>query len=283
MKFYKSINYYLFHLYSRMSIVAFKKKSIIQYGSKRSGVPTDVFWLSQGPFGLPKSLNSVMLEESIKMKGLSGFSLNGPKRNVGYVGQSMSFSKNGTPFRGVYPRGSGGVGGTYPSPLPVFNVPPVYAEVLGNQEQFNKPSVLSTRGMLRQKYRWAYTGKFPNYWVQPNYGSSNLSDNTSQGLYIHEKTVANDCVVDVNAQSKYVGNFIRCGPCGCRKTPARGYKMVIQQSNAPYGKQIKIPQAASQQTIHVQRKCVDQTKEQKPYPYATNGDSCNVGLLPKSY
>ncbi len=266
-----------------MSIVAFKKKSIIQYGSKRSGVPTDVHWLPQGPFGLPTSLNSVMLEETRYKKGLSGFSLNGPKRNVGYVGQNMRFSKNGTPFRGIYPRGSGGIGGTYPNPLPVFNAPPSYAEVLGNQEDYNKPSVLSTRGMLRQKYRWAYSGKFPNYWVQPNYGTSNLSDNTSQGLYIHEKSVANDCVVDVNAESKYVGNFIRCGPCGCRTTPARGYKMVLQQSNAPYGKQIKIPQTASQQIIHVQRKCVDQTKAQKPYPPPTNGDSCGITMLPNNY
>ena len=263
-----------------MSIVAFKKKSIIQYGSKRSGVPTDVFWLPQGPFGLPGSVNSVMLEENSKNKGLSGFSLNGPRRNVGYVGQSMRFSKNGTPFRGIYPRGSGGVYGTYPTPLPLFNAPPVYAEVLGNQEQFNKPSVLSTRGMLRQKYRWAYTGQFPNNWVQPNYGTSNLSDNTSQGLYVHDKTVANDCVVDVNAQSKYVGNIIRGGPFGCQTTPARGYKMAIQQSIAPYGKQIKIPQTSSQQTIHVQRKCIDQTRAQKPYPPPTNGDSCNVRALP---
>ena len=54
-----------------------------------------------------------MLKENSKRKGISGFSLNGPKRNVGYVGQNMRFSKNGTPFRGIYPRGSGGIGGTY--------------------------------------------------------------------------------------------------------------------------------------------------------------------------
>ena len=34
-----------------MSLVAFKKKSVIQYGSNRSGKPPGGYWLPQGPFG----------------------------------------------------------------------------------------------------------------------------------------------------------------------------------------------------------------------------------------
>ena len=34
-----------------MSIVAFKKKSVINYGANRSGKPPGGYWLPQGPFG----------------------------------------------------------------------------------------------------------------------------------------------------------------------------------------------------------------------------------------
>jgi hypothetical protein len=34
-----------------MSLTAFKKKSVINYGSKRSGIAPGGVWLPQGPFG----------------------------------------------------------------------------------------------------------------------------------------------------------------------------------------------------------------------------------------
>ena len=34
-----------------MSLTAFKRKSVIQYGSDRSGKPPGGIWLPQGPFG----------------------------------------------------------------------------------------------------------------------------------------------------------------------------------------------------------------------------------------
>ena len=34
-----------------MSLTAFKRKSVINYGSKRSGIPPGGYWLPQGPFG----------------------------------------------------------------------------------------------------------------------------------------------------------------------------------------------------------------------------------------
>jgi hypothetical protein len=261
-----------------MSIVAFKKKSVIKYGSNVSGKPPGGYWLPQGPFGLPGSLNSVMLKENVKHFGYEGFSINGGHRNVGGVGQNMKFSKNGTPYRGVYAIGWGGTNGRYPISEPDLVMPPVKAEVLGTQLAYIKPSVLSTRGMLRQKYRWIYNGQYPNYWVQPNYGTSNLSDNTSQGLYVETKSAANDCVVDTNDEAKYVNHIVHCGPFGCQTTDARGYTFSIQQANAPYTKFLHIPQTASQYTLRVQRKCANPTPRQKPFPYATNGDTCNNTL-----
>lgn len=261
-----------------MSIVAFKRKSVIRYGANVSGKPPGGHWLPQGPFGSPQTFNSVMLKQAIEYVGPEGFSINGPHRNVGRVGQDMKFSKNGTPFRGVYAIGWGGTGGRYPYSQPVLNAGPAKIDVLGNQEKYVKQSVLSTYGMLRQKYRWAYSGQYPNYWVQPNYGTSNLSDNTSQGLYIHTKSAANDTVVDTNDAAKYVGHIVSCGSTGCQTTPARGYTFNIQTANAPYTKNLRIPQTAAQHTLRIQRRCANPTPAQKPFPGPTNGDSCNNSL-----
>ena len=125
-----------------MSIVAFKKKSVIQYGSSRSGKPPGGYWLPQGPFG-GKNLLSLQ-----QLQGPVGFSLNGGHRNVGYVGQTMEMSQNGTPFRGKFPLGSGGVNGTYPSPQPVFNINEV--NVLSSKSQGLKRYFLRTIHYLKR-------------------------------------------------------------------------------------------------------------------------------------
>ena len=261
-----------------MSLTAFKRKSVIMYGSNISGKAPGGYWLPQGPYGLPGSINSVMLNQDSKTWGPVGFSINGGRRSPGNIGKDMKFSKNGTPFRGIHAIGWGGTGGRYPYSEPVFNVCRVLTSGQGTQFESIKPSVLSTRGMLRKKYRWIYSGQYPNYWVQPNYGTSNLSDNTSQGMYIQTKSAANDCVVDTNDTPKYVDYFVRGGPFGCQPTPARGYTFNVQQSNAPYTKFLHVPQTSGQYTLRIQQKCADPTPKQKPFPYATNGDSCNNTL-----
>jgi hypothetical protein len=160
-----------------MSIVAFKKKSVIQYGSKRSGKPPGGYWLPQGPFGH----STLSLQSAINNYGPVGFSLNGPHRNVGYIGKSSAMSKNGTPFRGTQPLGSGGHLGTYARPEPVYNSNRVIVE--GDQWQYVKPTVLTTYGMLEKKYKWIKNGVYPNYWVQPNY-TGTQTDTKSQGMYL---------------------------------------------------------------------------------------------------
>ena len=247
-----------------MSIVAFKKKSVIQYGSNRSGKPPGGIWLEQGPFGADTQSEKI----AIQNKGKVGFSINGGRRNVGYVGKTYQMSKMGTPFRGTFPCWtSGGIGGTYKLSLPVFNVNEVM--VLGNQYEYIKPSVVSTRGMLRKKYRWAYNGQYPQYWVQPNY-SGNQTDTASQGLYIQNMAAANDCVNDVNNPGKYENNQVRGGPTLCHKTTAL-FKFNDMASNAPYTKETRIPRTSSQQTLKIQRPCAHPTGAIKPFPFAVNG------------
>jgi hypothetical protein len=251
-----------------MSLATFKKKTTNKYSSatKRSGKPPGGYWLPQGPFGLPNTLNSVLLTDALKYYGSVGFSLQGSRRSIS-VGQDMKFSKQGTRYKGIHAIGNGGNGGQYYRAEPVLNAGPAIIEVKGNQQDFVKQSTLSTKGMLAKRFRWIASGQYPNNWVQPNY-TGNQSDSASQGLYIHNLSVANDCVVDTNDTPKYVDNFKKCSSTGCHTTPARGYTMGIQQANAAYTKYLYVPQDSSQRTLRVQRQCIDQTPLQKPFPYA---------------
>jgi hypothetical protein len=276
-----------------MSIVAFKKKSVIQYGSKRSGKPPGGYWLPQGPFGL----NTYSLAEGKENYGAVGFSLNGTHRNVGYVGKDSKFSRNGTPYRGAHPMGNGGTFGRYPKSESVFNVNRVIVE--GDQYMYVKPTVLTTKGMLEKRFRWAYNGKYPNYWVQPVY-TGNQTDTKSQGLYLHDKSAANDCVVDVNDEAKYVG-YIRCDRAACKNSE---FKMKYNDiaRNSLYTKTIHQPITSSQQTLRIQKRCVNPLGPQKPFPFAVQtgtgiltggirvsnvGSSCGTGPVyltpPPSY
>ena len=276
-----------------MSIVAFKKKSVIQYGSKRSGKPPGGYWLPQGPFGL----NTYSLIQGKENYGPVGFSLNGSHRNVGYVGKESKFSKNGTPYRGAYAIGNGGTQGRYPKSEPVFNVNRVIVE--GDQYMYVKPTVLTTKGMLEKRFRWAYNGKYPNYWVQPVY-TGNQTDTKSQGLYLHDKSAANDCVVDVNNEAKYVG-YIRCDRAACKNSEVKMKYNDIAR-NSLYTKTIHQPITSSQQTLRIQKRCVNPLGPQKPFPFAVQtgtgiltggirvsnvGSSCGTGPVyltpPPSY
>jgi hypothetical protein len=249
-----------------MSIVAFKKKSVIQYGSGRSGKPPGGYFLPQGPFGK----NMFSLQDT---KGPVGFSLNGGRRNVGYIGKTMEMSQNGTPFRGKFPLG-GSITDAFPPSQPVFNINEV--NVLSTQYQYIKPSVLSTRGMLQKKYKWIYNGQYPNFWVQPNYAGTMQSDTKSQGMYVHNVTTSNLCVTDVNATDKYVGYIVEGGPTLCHTSTAK-FKYNNMAQNGKYTKFLKQPLSSEQQTASIQRKCIYQIGAQKPFPYGTNGNTCNRG------
>ena len=221
---------------------------------------------------------NVAITENVATPGYNGFSLNGGTRNVGYVGQSMAFSKNGTPFYGQYPIGWGGTSGRYPKSEPLLNFPQVRGVTQGRQFEYIKPSVLSTKGMLEKKYRWINNGQYPNFWVQPVYGNSNLSDNASQSLYVQTKAAANICVNDTNKPQVYVDNIKPGGATGCSTTTAKYPSYNIMSSAGLYTKTLHIPQDASQYTLQVQRKCANPAGPLKPFPFAANnGTTGGVG------
>jgi hypothetical protein len=259
-----------------MSLATFKKKSANKYSSltKRSGKPPGGYFLPQGPFGHSTESLQIALQNPTPI----GFSINGGTRNVGYIGKDCKFSKQGTPFRGVNAYGSGisaptkAGKSTYYNNNPVFNVNRVI--VLGDQSRFIKQSVLSNYGMLQKKYRWIHNGQYPNNWVQPNYGHTTQSDTKSQGNYIHDLTVSTINVIDINNQDKYIGNIKNCGPTLCSNSTAY-FKYNDMAKNAPYTKTIKQPLESSVQTMRIQRRCTNPLAKQKPFPFATNGQTCN--------
>ena len=274
-----------------MSLTAFKKKSVINYGSKRSGIAPGGVWLPQGPFGHA----TTALKEAINTYGSVGFSINGGHRNVGGVGRDMKMSKSGTPYRGTQPIGWGGTYGKYPSATLVGNtktgstgcvpnahskqaaVDPVLnsriVDTMGTQYLYIKPSTLSTYGMLDKKYRWAWYGKYPNYWVQPNY-TGNQTDTASQWLYIQNKAAANTCSLKVNNVGTYEGDFKNTGPTLC--TPGRStarFKYNDMARNGPYTKTLYNPVSYTQYNLYLTRGCNNPVKAQKPFPYAVQGGS----------
>lgn len=262
-----------------MSLATFKKKSInsASRATKISGKPTNLYWNYQGPFGNKDTLASYIFRASLvgdndEVQGPAyhasnaGFSINGNHRVKGGVGKSMAFSQSATPYRGKYPKGWGGTNGRYPHGQPdvSLNITPVQVGI--HKSATIQPSVLSNKGMLERRFRWINSGQYPNYWVQPIY-TGNQTDTSSQGLYIHDKASANDCHYDVNNVQTYVGHRVLGGPNGCQTTPARGYKMVVQQSIAPYTKTIYQPKDCSAYILHMQRKCQNPIGHQKPFPY----------------
>ena len=248
-----------------MSIVAFKKKGIIQFGSNISGNKGlggggggGGSWLNQGPFG-PKG--------HIGGEIGPGFSINGGIRSGTYIGKNMSMSKNGTPFRGIHARGSGGVRGRYPKAEPTMNAGIAYIDITGNQAKFIKQSSLSTNGMLEKKYMWINNGQYPNNWVQPD---GNLPYNFSQWLYIQKKAAANDCVTDVNTPEKYIGHI---KACTATNYPLSRTTYNTKAANGAYTKNIHVAQTASQYTLRVQKRCANPLGPQKPFPFAANNGS----------
>lgn len=245
---------------NKMSIVTLKRKTMNKYPPyKISGKPPGGFWMNQGPFGLTTE-NS---HESNKLYnfGPEGFSINGSRRLIP-VGKSMKMSKNGTKFKGIYATGYGGHNGRYYHAEPVLNAGPAKIEVMGNQWEFVKPGNKSNKAMINNKFRWIQSGQYPNNVVQPIY-TGNQTDTASQGMYLHDKTCANDCVVDTNDPLKYVG-FLKNG-CGLNRGST-----FLSIGCATYTKYLHIPQTQAQHMQHIQRKCTNPTELQKPYPPAKN-------------
>jgi hypothetical protein len=151
-----------------MSLSTFKKKSVILYGSNISG---------KVPFG---------------------FSLNGTIRNNTYIGKSSLMYGSGTPMRGQYPIGYGGIQNSYPTYI-MYNVYPDSA--IGSNSRIPYKTVLTNRGMLHTRYKCIYNGTYPGNVVKNVY-TGDLTDNASQGNYISQLSSDNLCILNNNEVTK---------------------------------------------------------------------------------
>jgi len=181
-----------------MSINTMKKKAVVLYGTKKSGRPTTtdgsngVFWVNRIR-GFSQSTPSISSAISF---GTNGFSINGSTRNRGYIGKTYAVSKHGTRYSGIHPYGHGGSGGRYYQAEPVFNSGGM--DITGNQRLFMKPTVQSHDTRLLKKYN-CFTGSIgPTPTVKDIY-TGNMSDNTSQGVYINGLSSSARCSLGANS------------------------------------------------------------------------------------
>jgi hypothetical protein len=132
--------------------------------------------------------------------------------------------------------------------------------------------------MLAKKYRWAYNGQYPNYWVQPVYPNGSLSDNASQQVYIDQLAAANITVNDTNKPGVYRDNIRQClnSLPVCRNRDIRQLTYNNISAQGYYTKTLHIPQESSQYTLQVQRKCSNPVGAQKPFPFATSMPGVSV-------
>jgi len=106
-----------------------------------------------------------------------GFSINGPHRNIGRVGQSMGMSKTRQTQKAVFIPGTGPGTGVYSAHGGYNNS--VAAHICCDLPLYSHPSVMNTRGLLTLKKE-----KFTHLnWVQPGDGHA---DHT-QSNYIENK------------------------------------------------------------------------------------------------
>jgi uncharacterized cupredoxin-like copper-binding protein len=177
---------------------------------------------------------------------VTGPNLMGPS---GALAESLGLPTLVGPYSGAVPN----AGSKQAVVQPVLNSSEV--NTMGTQYIYVKPSVLSTKGMLEKRYRWAYNGQYPNYWVQPNY-TGNQTDSASQGLYVQNLAAANTCNLKVNNVGTYEGYKVGCGPTLC--TPGRStarFKYNDMARNGPNTKILGEPVSYVQDNLNLTKKC----------------------------
>jgi hypothetical protein len=133
--------------------------------------------------------------------GQSGFSLNGPYRNQGYIGQtSLSRSLSQTPMKDNTIKGSGGCCGTY-------LVTPIVQSAVKSTEDSSvvKKTVMNTSGMLSSRNRWAKRGK-PYTSVKPD-NNNNVNNQKDYITRLQKKTIK-----DADSCYQTKTNCPKCSP-----------------------------------------------------------------------
>lgn len=141
-----------------------------------------------------------------------GFSINGTRRNLGYIGRSaIGLHYPRTLMRGNVARGYGGCCGTYKrTPIVVDSIcnPSNNGNTSNNNPKIVKKSVLDTKGQIMTQYKWIRRPQ-PYSVVKPD---SNMIQYTQQSYIenLSKKTVA--CLNSKNSAVSYCKPFANtCG------------------------------------------------------------------------
>lgn len=244
-----------------MSIHTLKRKTINKMNL--SGRSPEQTWAIQGPFGSYAPVST---------KASGGFSINGGYRNIGTVGPTnLGRSVTRTPFRGPEPVGHGGCCGTYKRVIHYSG------SCCTNDNNYIKPSVLSTRGMLAKRYKW-FNSNGSDWMVKPG---DTYPLNSSQGLYIekvkNEAATHRTSDISGNERLPYAANT---GGCTNRTSNFTGTKRI---PCAGYTKTVPVTISSGENIPYRQRNCLAQTGAQvnkylaegEYYTTTTETSNCN--------
>ena len=136
--------------------------------------------------------------------GYSNFSLNGTRRNQGYVGQTMlSRSLPKTPMVGNTPKGYGGCCGTY-------KITPIVQSAVTSTEDSSviKSSVFNTYGLFETKYRWVRRPQ-PFSVTKPD-SNQNVNDQSTYIFTVKQHALACNAIVDASTNPALIGHSSCC-------------------------------------------------------------------------
>lgn len=159
-----------------------------------------------------------------------GFSINGTRRNQGYIGQTMLGRHfPNTPMRGNVARGHGGCCGKYPTGTIIQSgvcFPSKNGNTANNNPNVVKLSVLNTSGLIHTKYKWIFR-------PQP-YTSVKIDNNLLQGTqqqYISNKS------------SSLINSLASCLPVIKTTSYNPNNCLTREQRPRPFGTTIHIPRS----------------------------------------
>jgi hypothetical protein len=221
----------------------------------------------------------------ISGRGENGFSLVGGTRNHGGIGQFRMISNTTrTPYKGTEAVGHGGNNGKYYKTKNQgggLNS----GSCCTNDNTIIKKASMNTAGMIDTKYKWT-KGTYPNYWVQPDDNSYQLSGD--QATYIKNLTQAFGSCVFQNVQnngqcgttvdssnSDYIyscnGNKNACSYyIGTKKYIKMSYAKNFNQPAVSYGQYISSGGVAK-------KKCLPTPSSSKAFPVRVNNSSSSLG------
>jgi hypothetical protein len=195
-----------------------------------------------------------------------GFSLSGGARTTSYIGKSMRNSPNGTRFKGIYPVNFSQTTGVISGSTMCDQI----TELRGNAPSQQK-SVGNNKSMIYSRNKWINTGVYPNVWVQP-------VKEMGYEEYMKHRVLQEDCEDGKNIPTEGGEDCCACEDAFEKSDVEIYYRPIDKLKRCNDGvvqDMTSHSTSSSLHTLRLQKKCVDPTGSNKPFPYYTT----NPGVL----